>query len=109
MTKKIEDTIEVLKEEIKGWQDALMSYEHAAREEAKDEGLCSLETQADMDRANEKIAALNSAISSLQLLPELVGALIIAEDLISTAAIDRSEEIEKIRKLISKAKAEGLE
>ena len=63
---EISKVIEVLDQEIKDWQEACVSYENTAQEERKEEGCAALETLKDIQRANEKIAALKSAILLIQ-------------------------------------------
>jgi hypothetical protein len=99
--------IEVLKQEVEDWKEALSSYKATANEEIADEGTPSYETQKDISRAEEKISALQSAISICELFPELVGAL---EDLANKTVLTEynGETFKKARQLISKAKAEEI-
>ncbi len=61
-----DEVVIVLEQEIKDWQEACASYENTAQEERKEEGCATLETLKDIQRANEKMVALKSAISLIQ-------------------------------------------
>ncbi len=99
MTPKLSDTIEVLERIFK---------EKRRIEAVNPQGIFTNETK-------EEVEALSTAISSLQLLPELVGALEDAVLLLNTeykpakmSFTEYDNRLNKMRQALTKAKAEEL-